>query len=249
MPTFPTHAVVPLHTTSWLSAAKSTPYVLDHVYEPVWQGLPSQHPDVVNDESVLNGCLVPDGTQPFTHVPPLQYGVVPLHAFVQLPQLELFDSTSTHDPAQYICPGGQQLPLLHHSVDVQGIPHMPQLSWSFWRSKHTPVQSVMPDGHATPHVLASHVGVPVAQPALASMPPLFGTPESGLFVPGGKPPASPVLHVVVHWPQWFGSVARVAQMDPASTTAHLVVGEVHVAAHMPLEQTSPVMQAFVHEPQ
>jgi hypothetical protein len=31
MPTFPTHAVVPPHTMSWLSAAKFTPYVLDQL--------------------------------------------------------------------------------------------------------------------------------------------------------------------------------------------------------------------------
>jgi hypothetical protein len=55
--------------------------------------------------------------------------VAPLHAVVQLPQLAAFERTSTHAVPQYSWPGGQQLPLLHHSVGAQAFVQLPHSSW------------------------------------------------------------------------------------------------------------------------
>ena len=73
IPTCPTQAVVPPHVICCPIAWKLRPF--DWLNDAVsWmQGFPVfQHPVVVNDDTVLNGCRVPDGTQPATHVPLLQ---------------------------------------------------------------------------------------------------------------------------------------------------------------------------------
>ena len=70
-----------------------------------------------------------------------------------------------------------------------------------------------------------------------------------MFEPGWSEPASALVQTVGHWPQWFGSVARVAHVTPPSLAVHFVVGDSHELLHAPLEHTSPVLQALVHDPQ
>ena len=108
IPTWPTHVDAPLHVTCCATAWKFCPFVELHEYWFVLHGLPFQQPLAVSPESVLNAARCPEGTHPIEHLPLLQYGVIPPHATPQPPQFALSESTSMHEPPQYICPAGQQ---------------------------------------------------------------------------------------------------------------------------------------------
>ena len=73
-------------------------------------------------------------------------------------------------------------------------------------------------------------------------------PGSGLFVPGGMPPASAVVQPVVQVPQWFGSLVVSAQTGPASDV-QVTSGVSHEDLQTPFEHTWPPAHTFVHEPQ
>ena len=120
------HAVVPLHTMFSPTFWKLWMFADDHTYVDCAHGLVVKQPVPVFDCSVLYGWRVPEGVHVAEHVPFTQFGVPPLQAFPHAPQFELFESTSTHDPLQYSCPSGQQLPRLHHSDDWHAVVQVPQ---------------------------------------------------------------------------------------------------------------------------
>src|SRR5678815_1050464 len=126
MPTWLTHAVVPLHTMYSPTWWKLWMLADDQTYVDCAHGLVVRQPVADLVESELNACRVPEGTHVAEQTPPEQFGVPPLQTLPHAPQFWLFASTSTHAPLQYSWPSGQQLPRLHHSDAWQAVVHVPQ---------------------------------------------------------------------------------------------------------------------------
>lgn len=85
--------------------------------------------------------------QPELHAPLAQYGVVPEHTVLHVPQWFGSERRSTHAPLHANVPIGQpQDPPLHTCPAAQRLPHAPQLLGSSLTGMHAPPQSSMPVG-------------------------------------------------------------------------------------------------------
>src|SRR5947207_1239320 len=97
------------------------------LYAFVAHGLPIQQPFAVCEFMVLNASLFPEGTQPATHFPLLQYGVLPPHAKPHAPQLLTSNFRSVQMPLHVSDPFGQHTLPVQISFMPHAFVHAPQL--------------------------------------------------------------------------------------------------------------------------
>jgi hypothetical protein len=106
----------------------------------------------------------------YEQVPELQRGAALAGAVQTLPhspQFDVSEVTSTHEPSQLFKPpqSVEHSPDLHTSAAPQACGQLPQWSRLVSRSTHLPSHSLYPGLHCTPHLLALHLGAPLAVPA------------------------------------------------------------------------------------
>lgn len=196
-------------------------------------------------QSVVPGAQASvDGAQP----PSLQICVPAEQVFPQETQLNGSEVVSLHvgtpPPAgmQRLRPGRQtQVPLMHAWSAAHWMPHPPQFWGSLLLSTHVfPAQTAAgagqvqaPSWHRKPGPQAMPQPLQCFGSAFRSAQVLVLEPGTGQLV---KPPGQrqtpcehePVLHELVHTPQWNGSDCRSEQVPP-----HCCVGGSHCCTHRP----------------